>query len=679
MIKKNYINRNGGFIMKKAKKFLSLMLVLIMCFSVMPMTELGFEASAGMTLAQLRQKFPHGKYWNHAGNPGASNSVNNQDGYTSTPCSQHGVVGTSKQTCNGFAPSGTQLSWQCMGYAEKLGYDATGYNPRNNANGWTTYTSSSALNNLKPGDIVRYKSNGHSIYVTGVSGDTVTYTDCNSDGHCIIRWDATISKSTLKSTFTHVRSAPSAVPGGSSASHTRNTSYGTDFSATANEKIDVFNANHSDPGNYYIDKGDKCTIHEVYTDGCCYVTYPISGGTRTYYAPISKFTINGSNPIGAVDSVWGGEGFVHVSGWAFDADNKSTALNIHVYIGDEGHGWIMANKERTDVNNVHGCGNYHGYSEDIKTSQTGTQTVEIYAINVGGGANVLLHRTTVNITPVPKYNFDVNMVINGTAQMSGLSGFTFDFYLNGSLVSNDTKDYCNVIEKGSTWEIKDIKCPTGYKYTGGTTSGTVTGDSDIRLNFACTHSSTEVRNAKSATCTATGYTGDTYCKTCGVKTKTGTSIAKKYHSYTATVTTQPTCTKEGVKTYKCSCGASYTESITKTAHNKNTTIPAVASTCTSTGLTEGKKCSVCGTVTISQQTVSSKAHVDNNGDYKCDYGCGYEFEKPAEPTPNTPEDTKKDCSCNCHKGGISGFFFKLINFFEKLFGKNKVCACGAKH
>lgn len=48
---------------------------------------------------------------------------------------------------------------------------------------------------------------------------------------------------------------------------------------------------------------------------------------------------------------------------------------------------------------------------------------------------------------------------------------------------------------------------------------------------------------------------------------------------------------------------------------------------------------------------------------------------------NAPEDEPENepCSCNCHKGGISGFFFKLINFFEKLFGKNKVCACGVKH
>lgn len=39
------------------------------------------------------------------------------------------------------------------------------------------------------------------------------------------------------------------------------------------------------------------------------------------------------------------------------------------------------------------------------------------------------------------------------------------------------------------------------------------------------------------------------------------------HNYTGVVTTQPTCTTAGVKTFTCSCGASYTESIGKTAHD----------------------------------------------------------------------------------------------------------------
>ena len=38
-----------------------------------------------------------------------------------------------------------------------------------------------------------------------------------------------------------------------------------------------------------------------------------------------------------------------------------------------------------------------------------------------------------------------------------------------------------------------------------------------------------------------------------------------------------------------------------------------------------------------------------------------------------------DCSCNCHATGIKKFFFKIINFFQKLFGINKICTCGAEH
>ncbi|MCR5523535.1 MAG: InlB B-repeat-containing protein, partial [Clostridia bacterium] len=159
------------------------------------------------TILSLQSKFPAGKYWNHANNPGSSN--NNQNGYTSIPCPDHnGTIGTASQTCNGFAPNGSQLSWQCMGYAEKCGYDVTGYNPRNTGYGWVKSSDSSRVDTIKAGDIVRYRNGGHSIYITGVSGSTITFTDCNSDGACIIRWGRTIEKSTLKSTFTYIRIAP---------------------------------------------------------------------------------------------------------------------------------------------------------------------------------------------------------------------------------------------------------------------------------------------------------------------------------------------------------------------------------------------------------------------------------------------------------------------------------------
>ena len=57
-----------------------------------------------------------------------------------------------------------------------------------------------------------------------------------------------------------------------------------------------------------------------------------------------------------------------------------------------------------------------------------------------------------------------------------------------------------------------------------------------------------------------------------------------------------------------------------------------------------------------------------------------EDEAPEFEIVNAPEeDPSESCSCNCHASGIKKIFFIIINFFEKLFGKNKVCACGVSH
>ena len=68
-----------------------------------------------------------------------------------------------------------------------------------------------------------------------------------------------------------------------------------------------------------------------------------------------------------------------------------------------------------------------------------------------------------------------------------------------------------------------------------------------------------------------------------------------------------TCTKTGLtEGKKCSVCGTVTvnqKTVDKTPHNE-VTIPAKAATYTSTGLTEGKKCSVCSTVTVAQKTVA---------------------------------------------------------------------------
>ena len=125
---------------------------------------------------------------------------------------------------------------------------------------------------------------------------------------------------------------------------------------------------------------------------------------------------------------------------------------------------------------------------------------------------------------------------------------------------------------------------------------------------------TELRNAKKATCTEEGYTGDKVCTVCGETIEKGQTIAKLAHTYDeGKITTEPSCQTEGVKTYSCTvCGATYTEKVAKTEHKK-VEIPAVEATCTTNGTTAGIKCSVCGEVLLASETVPAKGHTWDDG------------------------------------------------------------------
>ncbi len=182
------------------KKVLSFLLALCMCLSVVPVGVLQLTAKASsVTLASLQSKYPHGKYWNHVGS-----SSNNENGYTNTPCPSH----SSTNTCNAFTYGGIELGWQCYGFALKLGYDIYGTNPRN----WERIKN---LDSIKPGDIINYDGNnpGHTVFVTAVNGNTVSFAECNYGGRCIIRWDRSLKKSEFNNLY-NVYVAPYAWDGG---------------------------------------------------------------------------------------------------------------------------------------------------------------------------------------------------------------------------------------------------------------------------------------------------------------------------------------------------------------------------------------------------------------------------------------------------------------------------------
>ena len=102
------------------------------------------------------------------------------------------------------------------------------------------------------------------------------------------------------------------------------------------------------------------------------------------------------------------------------------------------------------------------------------------------------------------------------------------------------------------------------------------------------HVHTTVKNLKEATCTQTGYTGDTYCTDCDKLLGMGKELAALGHDYKAIVTKQPTTTAEGIRTYTCTrCNSSYTESIAKLPEqhkHEYTETVTKEPTCTDTGI-----------------------------------------------------------------------------------------------
>ena len=163
----------------------------------------------------------------------------------------------------------------------------------------------------------------------------------------------------------------------------------------------------------------------------------------------------------------------------------------------------------------------------------------------------------------------------------------------------------------STKKVGDITLPDGWSwqeadkdtaladgvavtatavYTGADKGNYETESVSITITRSeCDHTHTEIRNQREATCTQTGYTGDTYCTDCDKLLGTGKELAALGHDYKATVTKQPTTTEEGIRTYTCTrCSSSYTESIAKLpeeqhTHNYTGSITKEA-TCTEAGV-----------------------------------------------------------------------------------------------
>ena len=116
------------------------------------------------------------------------------------------------------------------------------------------------------------------------------------------------------------------------------------------------------------------------------------------------------------------------------------------------------------------------------------------------------------------------------------------------------------------------------------------------------------------TCTKAGKTEGKHCSRCNEVLVAQKEVPALGHAWgDGEVTTPATCTAEGVKTFTCTrCKTTKTEAVSTLAHTP-VVVAGKEATCTETGLTEGKKCSVCETVLVEQKEIAALGH---NGDWR---------------------------------------------------------------
>ena len=133
---------------------------------------------------------------------------------------------------------------------------------------------------------------------------------------------------------------------------------------------------------------------------------------------------------------------------------------------------------------------------------------------------------------------------------------------------------------------------------------------------------------------------------------------------------QPTCSSEGhydAVVYCDHCGIELSRVYTTVSTLPHTEVvdAAVAPTCTATGLTEGKHCSVCGEVLVAQNVVAATGHSYNEGvittapgcttegvkTYTCS-SCGHSYTEAVSATGHTPV-TDAAVAPDCENTGLT--------------------------
>ena len=228
----------------------------------------------------------------------------------------------------------------------------------------------------------------------------------------------------------------------------------------------------------------------------------------------------------------------------------------------------------------------------VQAKEKGTAVITAKAKDgseVSRSCKVTVKNTAYVVTDISKlestHNYENNCSDFWVYTKTGASALNITF--NSKTALEEDFDYLYVFDK----ENKQVGKYTGTQLAGKTI--TVSGDTvkiqlvsddagnawgfkvDViaeKVEEECKHTDTtkrEVRNAKAATCTLDGYSGDIYCTNCGNLIEAGSVTKAIGHQWdNGVITKAATATQAGIKTYTCTvCKITRTEVIKALGNN----------------------------------------------------------------------------------------------------------------
>ena len=228
----------------------------------------------------------------------------------------------------------------------------------------------------------------------------------------------------------------------------------------------------------------------------------------------------------------------------------------------------------------------------VQAKEKGTAVITAKAKDgseVSRNCKVTVKNTAYVVTDISKlestHNYENNCSDFWVYTKTGASALNITF--NSKTALEEDFDYLYVFDK----ENKQVGKYTGTQLAGKTI--TVSGDTvkiqlvsddagnawgfkvdaiTEKVEEECKHTDTtkrEVRNAKAATCTLDGYSGDIYCTNCGNLIEAGSVTKAVGHQWdNGVITKAATATQTGIKTYTCTvCKITRTEVIKALGNN----------------------------------------------------------------------------------------------------------------